>query len=574
MKRKMQMALSLVLALIFVFVTACGNSNNEGGKNKETNAPGNSTNSPTNAAEPEKGDPITIRIASGDANPSWDDMKSDVGQFIVDKTGITIKQEFPVGGSDTDMFALMVASDEFPDMVMPKGSAGKLVDAGALIDLRPLIEEHAPNLKKIYGEYFNRLRWSKDDDAIYVLPQDGVGQTYFEAGGGFQLQHQVLEAAGYPEIKTVQDYEAAIKAYIEKNSKTADGQPTIGMSLNGGEWQILISVTNPAFYATGAPDDGEFFVNQDTHEAIMHYQRPEEREYFRWLNHMNDIGLLDKESFVQKYDQYKSKIASGRVLGLIDQNWDYGEAENALKAAGNFKSTYARFPVTLNDTFQDHSFQGTGYLSGYGIGITKDAKDPVRLIKFLDYLASDEGQVLVNWGIEGKHYNVEGGKRVIPADVQAQKSNDGNTFKKTTGIGNYLISARYGDGVKDPSGNYYTTTFPEQIQTAYSEEDKKTLAKYNAKTYRDLWPADDAFPVRKYGAAWTLPFETGSQANVIFQKTQDIMKKRIPEAILAKPADFDKIYDAFLKDLDDAGVAKLNAEFTKMVQDRVELWSK
>ncbi|MDF2837875.1 MAG: family 1 extracellular solute-binding protein, partial [Paenibacillus sp.] len=90
----------------------------------------------------------------------------------------------------------------------------------------------------------------------------------------------------------------------------------------------------------------------------------------------------------------------------------------------------------------------------------------------------------------------------------------------------------------------------------------------------DLWPANDAFPERKYGAAWTLPFETGSQANVIFQKTQDIMKKRIPEAILAKPADFDKVYDAFLKDLDDAGVAKLNEEFSQMVKDRVALWSK
>ncbi len=207
-------------------------------------------------------------MASGDNNPNWDDMQSDVGKLIIEKTGITIKQEFPVGGTDSDMFALMVASDEYPDLVMPKGNAGKLVDAGALIDLRPLIEEHGPNLKKVYGEYFNRLRWSEDDDAIYTLPQAGVGQTYFEAGGGFQLQHQVLEAAGYPEIKTVQDYEAAIKAYIEKNPKTADGQPTIGMSLNGGEWQILISVTNPAFYATGAPDDGEFFINQDTHESI------------------------------------------------------------------------------------------------------------------------------------------------------------------------------------------------------------------------------------------------------------------------------------------------------------------
>ncbi|MDQ0059235.1 ABC transporter substrate-binding protein [Paenibacillus harenae] len=568
MKRKTQYAITLLLALVFVFVTACGSSNN--GNNTGKNA-GNGTNAP---AESENLEPMTIRFASGDVNANWDDNQSDIGKFLTEKTGISIKAEFPVGGTDADMFALMVASDDYPDLVMPKGNIGKLVDAGAMVDLRPLIEEHGPNIKKVYGEYLNRLVWSADDDAIYTLPLDLVGHTYFDAGGGFQLQHQVLEATGYPEIKTVQDYENAIKAYLEKNPKTEDGQPRIGMSLNGGEWQILISVTNPAFYATGAPDDGEFYVNQDTHEAIMHYQRPEEREYFRWLNHMNDVGLLDKESFVQKYDQYKAKIASGRVIGLIDQNWDYADAENALKAEGKFGATYARFPVTLNDSYQDHSFQGTGYLSGFGVGITKSAADPVRLIKYLDYLASDEGQVLVNWGIEGKHYNVVDGKRVIPEDVQAMKSNDNNTFKKTTGIGNYFLSARYGDGVLDPTGNYYTTTFPEQIQTNYSEADKKTLAAYGVKVYKDFWPADDAFPERKYGAAWTLPFETGSKANVIFQKTQDIMKKRIPEAILAKPADFDKVYDAFLKDLEDANVAELNAEFTKMVKDRVELWSK
>lgn len=561
MRRKFKQTLSLLLVLTFVFIAACGSKDGNAGKDGA-------------AGEGAGTGPMTIRLVSGDANPSWDNMQSDIGKFIQEKTGITLKQEFPIGGNDADLFSLMVASDEYPDLVMPKGNAGKLVDAGAMIDLRPLIEEHAPNIKKVYGEYMNRLRWSEQDDAIYFLPLDGVGQTYFEAGGGFQLQHQVLEELGYPEIKTVKDYENAIKTYLEKNPTTEDGQPRIGMSLNGGEWQILISVTNPAFLATGAPDDGEFYINQETFEAIMHYQRPEEREYFRWLNHMNNIGLLDPESFVQKYDQYKSKVASGRVLGLIDQHWDYMEAENALKVQEKFGATYARFPVTLNESFQDHSFQGTGYLSSYGVGITRDAQDPVRLIQFLDYLASDEGQVLVNWGIEGKHYNVVDGKRVIPEDVQNMKANDNNTFKKTTGIGNYFISARYGDGVLDPSGNYYTTNFPEQIVNSYSEADKKTLAAYGATTYKDLWPADDAFPERPYGAAWTLPFETGSKANVIFQKTQDIMKKRIPEAILAKPENFDKVYDTFLKELDAAGVNELNAEFTKMVKDRVALWSK
>lgn len=559
MKRNKMAWVGLMLALVLL-VSACGNAN------KNTDNTGNSGDGTL--------EPISIKMVAGDNNPNWDDMQSDIGKLIKEKTGVTLKQEFPIGGGDQDLFALMVASNEFPDLVMAKGSASKLVDAGALIDLTDLIEEHAPNLKKVYGEYMNRLKWSNDDEAIYIIPTDGVGQQYFEAGGGFQLQHQVLEELGYPEIKTVQDYENAIKAYIAKHPKTEDGQPTIGMSLNGGEWQILISVTNPAFTATGAPDDGEFYINQENFETIMHYQRPEEKEYFRWLNHMNDEGLLDKESFVQKYDQYKAKIATGRVLGLIDQKWDYEEAENTLKNEGKVNQTYARFPVTLDKNTQDHSFQGTGFLAGWGVGITKDAKDPVRIIKFLDYLASDEGQVLRNWGIEGVHYDVVDGKRVLKPEFLDMKTNDGNKFKKSTGIGNYDISARYGDGVQDATGNYYTLNYPEAIIANYTEADKKTLAAYKASTYKDLWPADDAFPERPYGAAWNIAFETGSDANVIFQKTQDIMKKRVPEAILAKPADFDKVWDSFMNDLKKAGVDKLNAEYTNMVKNRVELWSK
>jgi len=567
--KKVKLGLSLLLVMTMLFLAACGSNNNN--SNKGTNNSGKDSNEQTTE---ETLEPLTIRLASGDVNPQWDNMQSEIGQFLKEKTGITLEQEFPVGGSDADMFALMVASDEYPDLVMPKGNVNKLVDAGALLDLRPLLEEHAPNIMKVYGEYLNRLVYSEEDPSIYTLPLAGVGQTYFDAGGGFQIQHQVLEALGYPEIKTVQDYENAIKTYLEQNPTTEDGQPRVGLSLNGGEWQILITVTNPAFYATGAPDDGEFYVNQDTYEVSMHYQRPEEREYFRWLNHMNDIGLLDKESFVQKYDQYKAKIASGRVLGIIDQDWDYAEAENALKAEGKFGATYANFPVTLNEQYKEASFMGTGYLGGYGIGITVDAKDPVRTIKFLDYLASEEGQILVNWGIEGKHYTVENGKRVIPQDVQDRKVNDNNTFKKETGIGNYLISARYGDGVLDSTGNYFTTTFPEQIQASYSEADKKTLAAYGKTVYKDFWPADDAFPERKYGAGWTINFDTASDANVIFQKSQDLMKKYIPKAILATPEEFDSVYDEFLAELDKINVQKMNDEYSKLIKDRVELWSK
>lgn len=135
------------------------------------------------------------------------------------------------------------------------------------------------------------------------------------------------------------------------------------------------------------------------------------------------------------------------------------------------------------------------------------------------------------------------------------------------------MSARYGDGVKDPSGNYYNPVFPEQIQKNYTQADKDILKAYNATTYLDLWPKPEEFPVRKYGAAWTINLPTGSDLQVTFQKSEDIMKKRIPEAILAKPEDFDKVWAVFMADLEKVGVKKMGEQFTQMVKDRVKLWN-
>ena len=113
-------------------------------------------------------------------------------------------------------------------------------------------------------------------------------------------------------------------------------------------------------------------------------------------------------------------------------------------------------------------------MGGYGIAISSTCKDPVRAIKFLDFLASDEVQVLNNWGIEGKHYMMKDGKRVVPQEVQDRINNDNTAFTKESGIGFYWnMMAHYGDGAKDPSGNYYTKNFPEQLVAATATWRKK-----------------------------------------------------------------------------------------------------
>ncbi|MBW4841028.1 MAG: ABC transporter substrate-binding protein [Paenibacillaceae bacterium] len=567
MKWRNSKSLAVLTLAGVLLLSGCGGGNNSNAGNASSNG-GSASNSADDTS------PVSFSFFGADTSPNWNNMQDDVGKVITEKTGVTIEAEFDVGaGGGENKIALMAASGDVPDLIFAKGELSKLVDAGLIVDMAPLIEEHAPNLKKIFSENMNRLKYSNDDQAIYSLfTNGGVDQQYFDAGGGFEIQQRVLKELGYPKVRTVQDFENVLKQYVEKNP-TTDGQPTIPLTLSADDWRIMITVTNPAFLATGAPDDGEYYVNPETYEAQLHYKRPEEKEYFRWLNHMYNEGLLDKDTFVQKEDQYKAKIASGRVLGLIDQEWGYQDAENALKTAGKEEYTYAHFPVTLSEEYEDHSFQQAG-VDGYGISITTACEDPVRAIKFLDWLSSDEGQVLRNWGIEGKHYTVENGQRVVPADIQDRKVNDTTNFTKESGISQYRIfGANYGDGVKDPSGNYYTTNFPEQIVAGYTEAEKETLKAYNATTWKDLFPGEDAFPAKDWGALYNMPVPTDGDYQVIFQKTQDIVRKRIPEAVLAKEADFDKVYDAFLAELDNAGAKEMEAEYTELVKKRVELFT-
>ncbi|WP_127570048.1 ABC transporter substrate-binding protein [Paenibacillus xylaniclasticus] len=569
MKRKILKGTSLLLANVMLVsaLAACGSSDKEEEKKPESADSGTATDATALDTTP-----ITYTMLAADASPDWNQMQDEVGKQITAKTGVTLKMDF---ATDENKVSLVAASGEYPDIISAKGSANLFVDSGAVLELSDLIDKYGPNLKKVYGDYWNRLKWSTEDEGIYVLPTyDGVGNTYFDAGGAFSLQHQAVEEAGYPQIKTVKDYEKVIADYIAKHPTNEDGQKMYGLSLLADDWRILISVTNPAFQATGASDDGEIYIDPETYQATFHYRRAEEKEYFRWLNHMNDIGLLDPESFVQKEDQYQSKIAQGRVVGVIDQKWGFQQAIDTLKKDGKFGATYGFYSVQLDDSTIDHTFEPTGFMGGFGLMISKDAKNPERIIQMLDYLASDEGQVLINWGIEGKHYNVENGKRVIPQDIQDAKVNDASNFKRTTGIGLYNNYApHYGDGVLDSTGNYYTTNFPEQIQSTYSEEDKKVLAAYGISTWKDFFPSEEEFKAKPWGAAWNLPLPSDSDANIIYNKLKPIVNKRIPEIILSKPSEFDAKWDAFMAEIEKNDVAKYEEEYTKYIKERVKLWS-
>lgn len=516
--------------------------------------------------------PITLTFFNCDLTEDWD-FTDDVAKKITELTGVTLEITHPVAG-DTQAIPLMIASGEYPDLIYAKGDTGKLIDAGAIIKLDDMIEEKGDNLKALYGDQLDRLRASKDDPSIYTVGTYGVSAEVYEPGGTLQIQHDVLKELGYPEINTIYDYEEAIKSYIEANPTTEDGQERIGLSLMASDWRWLITTGNIASAALGIPDDGQFKVDDETGETTYKFTLPEIKEYFQWLNHMNDIGLLDPESFTQKEDTYKAKISSGRVVGLSDAAWDYSDAEKTLLSEGKAGLTYARLPVTVSEEYKDQSLKNYGFGGGWGIAISESCENKERAFEFLNWMASDEAQVLLNWGIEGEHYTInEDGKRELLPEVQEQKNTDPD-FSKKTGIGAYVYPfPQRGVGAVDSTGNSYTTTTIENVIANYNDAQKETLAGYGINDFTEMFPSSEELGISKHGQVWQYTIPSDSDISIIQQKCDDYIQQAVTQAILGKPEDFDKAWDEIQATLKSYGVDSLNEQMTNLTKERLELWN-
>jgi len=334
----------------------------------------------------------------------------------------------------------------------------------------------------------------------------------------------------------------------------------------------LITVGNPAGFSLGIPDDGQWAINDETGEAQYKFTLPEIKEYFKWLNHMNDIGLLDPESFTHTHDTYIAKLSSGRVLGIADQDWNYGDAKKALVADGKEWRTYAPLPVTLNKEYKSQGLKNYGFAGGWGISISSTSKHPEKAFEFLDWMASEEAQILVNWGIEGLNYDVVDGQRVPKEDDVKRKNSDAN-YGKETGVGYYVYPfPQWGNGAVDSAGNSITPDTQEDLIANYNAAEKEVISAYGMESWIDWFPSSEELGISKHGAAANFVIPSGSDLEIIQKKADDLTEQKITQAILGKPDDFEEAWEKMQQELIDMGIEDANKDMTKITQNLMELW--
>lgn len=508
---------------------------------------------------------LTFYNADGQEDP-WTD---PVAEAITAATGVKLKTDYPVS-SDDQKIALMIAEQNFPDMIYAKGDAQSLIDAGALIDLTDLIEEYGPNIKKMYGEEFDKLKYSVDDPSIYQLSSYAIGGTVFKSAGTAQLQWDVLAENDYKIPETLDEFEAMLKSYIEAHPQTDDGMDTIGISLSTSDWHWMITLGNPAGYiADGAPDNGQWLID-DEYNATYKFRSEKEREYFRWLNRMYNEGILDPEFATQTHEDYIAKSASGRVLALLDTDWDYQDGEKVLIADGKLGKTYAPLPLTMDADTKCPTLMYQGLTTGQGVGITTACEDPVAAIKFLDFLCSDEGQVLVNWGIEGENYLVDENGVRYRTPEEVEYANSDKDYAKKTGVGFHAYPFPvYGAGVLDETGSTYTTVSRDAVIAEYNDAQKAGCEAWGVDLLLDVFPQADEFEIPKYSPVWA--YAKPAEFDEIGDQLDEIAWSSLISCIIGSEDQFDANYDEMLAELEGVGMADAEAMLTEIVKERVSL---
>lgn len=554
---------TIAMSLFIAASALAGCSGNNSNKTSDTPA----SQAPASSDQPASVEPVTFTYFNFQSRGK-DVMASEttIGKILQEQTGVDWKMEYLVGEEDTKA-GVMIASGDYPDVIAPEGQIDKLLDAGAFMPLDDLIEQYGPNIKRVYGPYFDKFRQA--DGKIYFLPysanQGYIGDPNISQGA-FWMQRSVLKEFGYPKVKTLDQYFDLIRQYKEKHPQV-EGKDTIGFAVFAPS-DTFYNIQNAAVHLAGYPNDGGVYVNMDTHEAKVvagtdDIQKP-------WMKALNDIyaeGLFDAESFTMNKDQFMAKVTSGRLLGYFAYNWQIGEATNNLKSAGIDEKRYAPLPVVFNENIKDQYVDPPSFVNNRGVGISVDAKDPVRIIQYFDNLLKEENQILVQWGEKDVTYSVDEKGRYFMTEEQ-QKNRDDTNFKLSYGFQYFEYGwPRYGSNSLLADGNSYGVgNQPEVAASGFTDGDKALLAAYEATTFSDYFSDPDDRP---WYPAWSINLGQGTPEQIFTTKSDDLQKKYLPKMIMEAPDKFEATWAEYMKEFNKLDKATYEKTMNEMIQNRI-----
>ena len=473
---------------------------------------------------------------------------NEIQQKIAEITGAKCKETWLTGQTAEEAVGTMIAGGEYPDFIDGGDGMAQLYDAGALVALDDYIDDY-PNIK----EYLTDQEWDKlrqEDGHIYWINQFqniyGEEKATTHNDEAFWIQTRVLEWAGYPEVKTMDQYFDLIEAYQEANPTMEDGTENIPYTILCEDWRYFCLENAPQFL-DGYPNDGSVIVDPEELKVIDYNTTPTAVKYFQKLNEEYHKGIVDPESFTQTYDEYIAKLSTGRVLGMIDQWWNFAyNVNDSLKQQGLDEQgcDYVPLPITIEEGIQNKwHCSGSVLNEASGLAITTSCEDVEGALQFINDLLSQEVHDLRYWGVGGEEYEVDENGLFYKTEEQRLEASD--TAYKASHLCTYSYFPQYAgtsrDGINAMQPQYQPTEFFDGL----SDDVKKCFEAYGAETYVDMLGTSEApgpwYPMYSYSNNMT----TSTPGGMALTKMGEIKHEYLPKVVMAE--DFDAAWDEYME---------------------------
>ncbi len=445
--KKRLLGILMVTVMSISLLAGCGKTGNDtkGTKPGESTGTGTEgtaqTTEDTAQAGPQKYDDVKLKMLicwNGGFKTATDQYNNEVATAIRDKIGVTVEFE-GIMMSETEKLNLLFASGDMPDIINAPywgGNAGetavikKAASEGRLLPIGDLLPNY-PNLANAYDigivsqSYLeNDLDYKGFEGKRYILPQETPG----DIAGVTNWAYGVFVRGDVPStlgidpktIKTAdQLYDFMIKAK-EHGFKDVNGNDTIVATTYHNGWDYSGYSLNYALKKF-SPDYRKQADGTYTHIALTDEWMS--RNLFIWK--LVNQGLLDVECFKQTDAQADEKVGNGTALFASAQ---YGVVINSTKLTGLYSSTpEMRYipvgPMDFSDGQPNVQLEQNGRAGSPAIVFPTTCSNIEAALTYLDYVNSEEGARLCQYGIEGDTYTMNSdGQPRLNSDILARKA--------------------------------------------------------------------------------------------------------------------------------------------------------
>jgi len=331
-------------------------------------------------------------------------------QRAYEATGVNVEFELVVQENAAELYSLLIASNDLPDIVghhtsyfitfgMGKGP-DSVIEDGYFIRLNELIDKYAPNYKSWLYEGGGLSKYGKDimTDAgniagFYTIFADGA-----LPGSGLGYRKDVLDELGKTAPATIAGWE---EIFDELQAADRYEHPfclaQYGYSVNN---DIIVSAFDVSFSFYQVDGKVKYGPAQEGY-----------REYLRLMNKWYEKGYFSP-SDVTEPNGFNALVNDGSMC------YEAGSAafgtmfaDIGLTSVKDFYLAGAPSPkLTENQTL--HLGAAVDAI-GSPCAISFSCEKPEIAARWLDFWYSEEGEMLTSYGVEGVTYDLVNGKPVF-----------------------------------------------------------------------------------------------------------------------------------------------------------------